>query len=197
MAETVTGISWEELKTAIGESFAGEMVDVDEVKQLMSSYQSKRSDWAQYEHFDKHTYTRNLVDQGNGKYNLIVLCWDSGQGSSIHDHADSHCFMKVLQGAIRETRYEWPDNTGEMVPPQEGEEGKPMQVKDSMVYGLDELTYINNSMSLHRVENHTHTDRAVTLHLYSPPIQVCKCFEERTGTSHKCKVTFYSASSCM
>ena len=41
-------------------------------------------------------YTRNLVDRGNGRYNLIVLCWDSGQGSSIHDHGDSHCFMKVL-----------------------------------------------------------------------------------------------------
>lgn len=40
-------------------------------------------------------YTRNLVDEGNGRYNLIVLCWDSGQGSGIHDHADSHCFMKV------------------------------------------------------------------------------------------------------
>ena len=37
------------------------------------------------------------MDEGNGKYNLIVLCWDSGQGSAIHDHADSHCFMKVSE----------------------------------------------------------------------------------------------------
>ena len=38
------------------------------------------------------------MDKGNGCYNLIVLCWDSGQGSCIHDHADSHCFMKVRRG---------------------------------------------------------------------------------------------------
>ena len=28
-------------------------------------------------------YTRNLVDEGNGKYNLIVLCWGEGQGRSV------------------------------------------------------------------------------------------------------------------
>lgn len=25
-------------------------------------------------------YTRNLVDEGNGKFNVIVLCWGEGQG---------------------------------------------------------------------------------------------------------------------
>lgn len=49
-----------------------------------------------------HRYTRNLVERGNGRYNLIVLCWDSGQGSSIHDHAGSHCFMKVLNTSTKE-----------------------------------------------------------------------------------------------
>lgn len=47
-------------------------------------------------------YTRNLVDEGNGKFNLIILCWGEGHGSAIHDHANSHCVMKVLQGEICE-----------------------------------------------------------------------------------------------
>ena len=25
-------------------------------------------------------YTRNLVDQGNGKFNLMILCWGEGHG---------------------------------------------------------------------------------------------------------------------
>ena len=25
-------------------------------------------------------YTRNLVDEGNGKFNVIILCWGEGQG---------------------------------------------------------------------------------------------------------------------
>lgn len=43
--------------------------------------------------FDR--YTRNLVDTGNGKYNLMIVCWSEGQGSGIHDHPNSHCIMKV------------------------------------------------------------------------------------------------------
>lgn len=37
--------------------------------------------------------------------------------SSIHDHADSHCFMKLLQGQLKETLFEWPDSKshGDMV----------------------------------------------------------------------------------
>lgn len=37
--------------------------------------------------------------------------------SSIHDHTDSHCFMKLLQGQLKETLFEWPENNshGDMV----------------------------------------------------------------------------------
>lgn len=50
------------------------------------------------------------MDAGNGKFNLMILCWGEGHGSAIHDHADSHCFMKMLKGELREIRYAWPNN---------------------------------------------------------------------------------------
>ncbi len=50
----MAGVTWEELKEGIEEAFSRDRVDVDKVKHLMSTYQSKRSDWEQYEHFDKH-----------------------------------------------------------------------------------------------------------------------------------------------
>lgn len=53
-------------------------------------------------------YTRNLVDAGNDRFNLMILCWNEGQSSAIHDHADSHCFMKVLKGGLTEVKYSWP-----------------------------------------------------------------------------------------
>lgn len=58
-----------------------------------------------------HRYTRNLVDAGNGKFNLMILCWGEGHGSAIHDHADAHCFMKMLKGELQEIRYAWPTNS--------------------------------------------------------------------------------------
>lgn len=45
----------------------------------------------------------------------MILCWGEGHGSAIHDHAESHCFMKMLQGELREIRYAWPnDNNNNM-----------------------------------------------------------------------------------
>lgn len=41
------------------------------------------------------TYTRNLVDRGNGEYNLLVLCWPPGASSSIHDHPGAHCIVRL------------------------------------------------------------------------------------------------------
>lgn len=45
----------------------------------------------------------------------MLLCWGEGHGSGIHDHADSHCLMKVLQGSIEEVKYAWPSGEGEEV----------------------------------------------------------------------------------
>lgn len=83
-------------------------------------------------------YTRNLVDEGNGRYNLIVLCWDTAQGSSIHSHADSHCFMKVLRGTLQETLFAWPEEASS------GSENlAPMTVTKAMTHNQDAVTYIN------------------------------------------------------
>ena len=53
-----SGLAWDALKTAIHEAFSSEKVNIDEVKQLMSTYVSRRSDWAEYENFDKHRLVR-------------------------------------------------------------------------------------------------------------------------------------------
>lgn len=41
----------------------------------------------------------------------------SASCSSIHDHTDSHCFLKLLQGQLKETLFKWPDSKthGDMV----------------------------------------------------------------------------------
>uniref|UniRef100_A0A8C9G615 Cysteine dioxygenase n=1 Tax=Pavo cristatus TaxID=9049 RepID=A0A8C9G615_PAVCR len=93
-------------------------------------------------------YTRNLVDNGNGKFNLMILCWGEGHGK---DPSHGGPFTK-----------RWP--------------------KQNMKY----------SIGLHRVENISHTETAVSLHLYSPPFDSCNTFDQRTGHKHKVKMTFYS-----
>ena len=47
-------------------------VDEHELIALMETYGSNEKEWEQYAHRDgSRTYTRNLVDKGNGKSNLV------------------------------------------------------------------------------------------------------------------------------
>ncbi|XP_059058963.1 cysteine dioxygenase type 1-like [Achroia grisella] len=102
-----------DLETLIDELykiFSYDHVNVDDVQALMSRYKSDRKHWKKYAKFDRLRYTRNLVDAGNGAFNIMILCWGPGHASPIHDHADSHCFMKLLSGSLEEVRYQWPQN---------------------------------------------------------------------------------------
>lgn len=47
-------------------------VDVEKLKKLMTAYESNEQQWSKYAFADaSRAYTRNLVDQGNGKANLV------------------------------------------------------------------------------------------------------------------------------
>ncbi|PIO62408.1 cysteine dioxygenase type I [Teladorsagia circumcincta] len=109
-------VNFTELVATLRQIFASNEVNVAEVMHLMESYKSNPAEWKEYANFDEHKYTRNLVDVGNGKYNLIILCWGPGMGSSIHDHTDAHCFVKILDGALLETKYDWPENDNQEAP---------------------------------------------------------------------------------
>lgn len=96
---------------ALHEEFSKEYVNVEMVNHLMLAYKSNPKEWQKFAKFDRYKYTRNLVDSGNGKFNLMILCWGEGQCSTIHDHSDSHCFMKTLKGELQEVRYSMPSST--------------------------------------------------------------------------------------
>src|SRR6185436_5550525 len=52
--------------------------------------------------FSADHYVRNLMYAG-ANYQALVLCWQSGQRSPIHDHTGSSCGVKVIQGVATET----------------------------------------------------------------------------------------------
>ncbi|VDM54003.1 unnamed protein product [Angiostrongylus costaricensis] len=158
-----------ELIASFHHVFAEEHVDVNEVIMLMESYKSNPADWRQYAVFDEHKYTRNLVDIGNGKYNLMVLCWGPGMGSSIHDHANAHCFVKILEGVLLETKYAWPDDDNKKAP---------LRKLDQSRFEENSVSYMSDKLGLHRIENPSHSDGAVSLHLYIPPYDACNAFDE-------------------
>ncbi|CAF2070893.1 unnamed protein product [Rotaria magnacalcarata] len=174
--------SLNELIELLYQAFATNEVNIDYISTIMNNYKPTMGEWKPYIKFQSDRYTRNLVDAGNGKFNLIILCWAESQGSSIHNHTDAHCFLKCLQGTLIETKYAWPTI----------DEEKPMHILQRTEVHEGEVAYINDSIGLHRIENPSHTETAVTLHLYIPPYDHCNIFDERTSRSNEAKVTFYS-----
>ncbi|EDW35784.1 GL17444 [Drosophila persimilis] len=149
----------DQLITALHREFESNYVNIEMVNHLMLSYKSNPKEWRKYAKFDRYTYTRNLVDAGNGKFNLLILCWGEGHGSSVHDHADSHCFMKMLKGDLREKRYEYPNRPNNTVSkntshPHSHEGGYRHSGAGSRSarrrLAVNDVAYINDNLGLHR-----------------------------------------------
>src|SRR5271165_2038671 len=54
---------------------------------------------APYLHWDRQHYTRNLIDH-TPLYELMAICWEVGQASSVHNHRDQNCWMAVPVGRL-------------------------------------------------------------------------------------------------
>lgn len=165
-------------------------VNVQDLQDAMLSYSSCEDDWSKYALSDpSRAYTRNLVDNCNGKSNLLILVWSPGKSSPIHDHANAHCVMKVLKGTLKETLYGWPcqraDNPAACAKgPQHSEGDCPstehtcsagsdvfepaaLQVQRDTAYGHDQVAYMSDKLGLHRITNPSSSEAAVSLHLYT------------------------------
>lgn len=92
--------------------------------------------------------------------------------------------MKILKGRLRETLYAWPcqaenptpccKNTSSLYPNTKhtcsgrGNLGPAsLQVIRSTVYQPEQVTYMSDRLGLHRVENASDTEVAISLHLYT------------------------------
>ncbi|KAF2455899.1 RmlC-like cupin domain-containing protein [Lineolata rhizophorae] len=175
----------EDLRKELGAGgIDSEDVDPNVLQLLMRQYVSKVDDWQQYALSDfSRPYTRNLVDKGNGKSNLLVLVWTPGRGSAIHDHAGAHCIMKVLKGHLKESLYPWREPTTGGESPRAALE--PIQ---ETLYDENEVTYISDKIGLHKISNPSREEVAVSLHLYTPPnaaMYGCHTFDETTGRCSK------------
>ena len=106
--------------------------------------------------FGERSYQRNLVQAGRW-YHAWVLCWRNGQRSPIHDHRGSSCAVRVLDGTMTETLFEFAPN-GHV---------KALFSRDLPPGGV----VGSEDTDLHQVSNLQAGDAdLVTLHIYSPPL---------------------------
>jgi len=128
----------------------------DSLTQNHSSLQLSPTGWKPYAYSNpSKSYTRNLISSTD-QFSLLTVCWNPQQESPIHNHPCDGCWLTVLEGSIREWRY---NSTN-------------LECVENVLYRSKEHSYITDRMGYHKVGN-PGRNMAVTLHLYSPPVTEC------------------------
>ncbi|NRA46419.1 MAG: cysteine dioxygenase family protein [Oligoflexales bacterium] len=131
--------------------------------------------------FSDQYYTRNLVC-ADKHFELIVLCWRGKQRTPIHDHNNSEGWLKVVEGKVTETIYEWDKilkkaNLQNTISHVELEPGG--------------TSHVNDDMGVHTICNPS-TQDSITLHLYAPRIEKCHYVDTKNASIKEKILGFYS-----
>ncbi len=143
--------------------------DIARMGRILSSLRFNPKEFQRYAHFCSGKYTRNLVGYSGG-FTLLMLCWDRGQESPIHDHAGSSCFMKILEGELHEVRYD-------------ARNPSKLNLKTITQLREEEVAYIDDTQGVHKMVNPSAEKGAISLHIYIPPYVKCSIFNLTEGSS--------------
>lgn len=95
-------------------------------------------------------YVRQVLMK-NKRMEFVMICRSPNQWFPLHDHASGGCIYRCLQWQILEARTDVDKNPVSNRQLQAGQ-----------------VTYIDNTQGYHAIAN-TSKEKAVTLHVYSPP----------------------------
>ncbi len=119
--------------------------------------------------FNERAYQRNLI-HSTETYEVLVLCWRSGQRSPIHDHGESTCGVLVVEGVATETIFA-------------ANPGKPLIEARSRRIEAGSIV-ISHGGDIHQVANlESPGADLISLHVYSPRFRGARYYRI-DGTEH-------------
>src|SRR5690242_6275695 len=130
---------------------------------------------APYLTWDRQHYTRNLIDK-TPLYELIAICWEVGQVSSVHNHREQNCWMAVPMGRLQVENFH--------LASQDLEQGVcKLTPTETVEMSPAHPCAVDPSDPVHRVVNAKQFgERAVSLHIYSRPFDTCVVYSPEQGT---------------
>jgi cysteine dioxygenase len=143
---------------------------IEALRDLLGASEVAIDDLQPFIRFKDEAYQRVLICAGE-HYEMLVVCWKSGQRSPIHDHANSTCCFRVMRGVCTETVFDFSE-CGQVVARESRHlhEGYMAASQDTDTHQVSNLQAPGNGL--------------VTLHIYSPPLQAMRKYSitgEREG----------------
>jgi cysteine dioxygenase len=158
---------------------------LETIQQYLTEHPVDPASLARYQYWDTQHYTRNLID-ATPLYDLIAICWEVGQHSSIHNHRDQNCWMAVPIGRLLVQNYR--------VISQDLKAGTcDIRPTDIVEMNASNPMAVNPAEPVHKVYNpREFGERAVSLHVYSRPFDSCDVYSDEKNTCGEIKLSFNS-----
>jgi cysteine dioxygenase len=152
----------------------------EDVHRVVSRLKATPDELARYQNWSDERYTRTRF-YGGERFEILVLCWNEGQTSPIHDHAQSICSMLVLEGEAETTLYEVRDADAG------AGGGKTLVAEGATRLAAGNLTTVYGG-DIHKVGNPKGSgSRLITIHFYLPPIPEMLVWDEGDPTPRTCR----------
>ena len=148
--------------------------ETEQVRSLLEQMPVDEASLAPYLTWDPQHYTRNLIDKTE-LYELLAICWDVGQCSSVHNHRDQNCWMAAPIGKLLVENFH--------LGFQDLEAGKcRLRASNTVELSAQNPCAVDPREPVHRVVNPREANqRAVTLHVYSRPFDTCVVYSPEQG----------------
>jgi cysteine dioxygenase len=158
----------------------------EEILSVLRRMPVEEASLAPYLCWDRQHYTRNLIDKTD-LYELVAVCWEVGQSSSVHNHRDQNCWMAAPVGRLMVENFR--------VAFQDLEAGKCQLLASNRVeLTVDNPCAVDPLEPVHRVVNPREgAQRAVTLHVYSRPFDTCVVYSPELGTCGDIRLHYNTA----
>ncbi len=155
----------------------------DRIHGLMQRFPVTAETLTPYLTWDRQHYTRNLIDK-TSLYELMAICWEVGQISSVHNHRDQNCWMAVPIGRLMVENYH--------VVTQDIEKGVcQLETTETVEMNAAHPCAVDPLEPVHRVYNpREFNQRAVSLHVYSRPFDSCVVYSPDQGTCGEIKLHY-------
>lgn len=159
------------------EAMARTGFDVDEVQAYLQETLIEPPSLEFYVTYRPQHYTRNLVHKTEA-FEILVICWRTGQKAPIHGHEGELCWARVEQGKLRFTNYRLVSENPLLLEPL----GSPVDGKAG---------HLDGPADIHAVENPVgFSDKAASLHVYSRPYAECDIYDLARGEKRRVQMAY-------
>jgi cysteine dioxygenase len=135
-----------------------------------------------YLYFSAERYTRNLIHH-TPLFDLIAICWESGQKSAIHNHTNQRCWMAIAYGRVQVQNFR-------MVRQDAASRFCHLEPSTHYIIEAGRPAEVDPAEPIHVVVNaSSFASRAVTLHIYSLPFDHCEVYDLKANRYETVKLT--------